>query len=60
MYSPHLNIVEILWKKRKYEWLQPTGYLSEDSLHAAVQHCLDEVGKGLTIAFGSFRKPNTI
>jgi transposase len=25
-YSPHLNIVEILWRKLKYYWLSPTDY----------------------------------
>ncbi len=59
-YSPHLNVAEILWKKLKYEWLQPTDYLSEDILHAAVRNRLDDVGKCLKIAFQPFRKPNTI
>lgn len=27
-YSPHLNIVEILWKKLKYEWLDVRDYAS--------------------------------
>ena len=26
VYSPHLNIVEILWKKLKYEWLAAGDY----------------------------------
>ena len=26
-YSPHLNIVEVLWRKLKYEWLRPDDYL---------------------------------
>lgn len=25
-YSPHLNIIEILWRKMKYEWLKPEDY----------------------------------
>jgi len=59
-YSPHLNIAEILWKKLKYEWLQPTDYLREDILHAAVRNRLEDVGKSLKIAFEPFRKTNTI
>ncbi len=59
-YSPHLNIAEILWKKLKFEWLQPTDYLSKAILHAAVRDRLEEVGTSLKIAFQPFRNPNTI
>ncbi len=27
-YSPHLNKIEILWRKIKYEWLKPEDYAS--------------------------------
>jgi transposase len=50
-YSPHLNIVEILWKKVKYEWLQVKHYADKNTLREAVGHILSEVGKSLTIAF---------
>lgn len=39
-YSPHLNPVEILWKKMKYEWLKPEDYLTKETLHYAIQHIL--------------------
>jgi len=26
-YSPHLNIIEILWRRMKYEWLKPEDYI---------------------------------
>jgi transposase len=29
-YSPHLNIVETLWRKLKYEWLSPKDYETTD------------------------------
>ena len=35
-YSPHLNLIEILWRKLKYEWLRPEDYLAEDNLFYAV------------------------
>jgi transposase len=59
-YSPHLNIVEILWKKVKYEWLQVKDYADKNTLHEAVGHILSEVGKSLTIAFQPFRKANLV
>jgi transposase len=31
-YSPHLSIVEILWRKLKYEWLSPTDYQDKKNL----------------------------
>ncbi|MGI8545675.1 MAG: IS630 family transposase [Aridibacter sp.] len=30
-YSPHLNIIEILWRKMKYEWLKSEGLIIEGS-----------------------------
>ena len=57
-YSPHLNIVEILWRKLKYEWQQPEDYANEDSLHYAVWKTLAAVGAGLNIAFQPFKKTN--
>ncbi len=53
-YSPHLNIVETLWRKLKYEWLAPKDYQSRDSLCYAVQQALKSVGTSLHINFSSF------
>jgi len=55
-YSPHLNIVEILWKKLKYEWLQVRDYQDKDTLHRAVGNRLAQVGTSLRIAFQPFQK----
>lgn len=35
-YSPHLNLIEILWRKIKYEWLRPQDYLSAQNLSSAL------------------------
>ena len=35
-YSPHLNIIETLWRKMKYEWLKPADYKNRDTLSDAV------------------------
>lgn len=50
-YSPHLNIIETLWRKMKYEWLKPEDYLSFESLTAAIKEILSELGKEYTINF---------
>lgn len=39
-YSPHLNMIEILWKKIKYEWLKAEDYLSAKSLKEAIHHII--------------------
>jgi transposase len=35
-YSPHLNLIETLWRKIKYEWLRPKDYLSAKELKDAL------------------------
>lgn len=50
-YSPQLNIAEILWRKLKYEWLEPQDYLSFPHLSYSVHLALAAVGSILTINF---------
>ncbi len=50
-YSPHLNLAETLWRKLKYEWLQPADYATTDGLFYQVRQALAAVGKGLKIRF---------
>lgn len=54
-YSPHLNIVETLWRKLKYEWLMPEHYETKDTLFYAVRQALAAVGSSLKIRFSRFR-----
>lgn len=35
-YSPHLNWIETLWRKIKYEWLRPEDYHNKQSLEQAI------------------------
>ncbi len=35
-YSPHLNLIETLWRKIKYNWLKAEDYTSAKSLKAAI------------------------
>jgi len=53
-YSPHLNIVEVLWRKLKYEWLLPEHYETPQSLFYAVRQELAAMGTGLRIRFSAF------
>jgi transposase len=53
-YSPHLNIVETLWRKLKYEWLRPSDYADKGTLHLAVWQALAAVGTTLAIQFSRF------
>jgi transposase len=50
-YSPHLNIIETLWRKVKYEWLKPSDYASWQTLQTAVNKILISVGKEYKIDF---------
>ena len=50
-YSPHLNLIETLWRKMKHNWLKPSDYLSWESLKEAVKNILNSVGKELKINF---------
>ena len=54
-YSPHLNIVEMLWRKLKYQWLQPQDYLEAQTLFYQVHQALAAVGTLLKIHFAPFR-----
>lgn len=54
-YSPHLNIVETLWRKLKYEWLTPTDYQSKEHLFYQITLALKAVGNSLFIRFSKFR-----
>lgn len=43
-YSPHLNFIEILWRKMKVEWLLPKDFENKQSLHKAINHILKQYG----------------
>ena len=53
-YSPHLNLAEALWRKLKYEWLQPSDYATADGLFYRVRQVLAAVGSMLQIKFSDF------
>ena len=49
--SPHLNKIETLWRKIKYEWLQTKDFLNYDSLHAALLNIFKTFGQEFNIKF---------
>ncbi len=50
-FSPHLNITKILWRKIKYEWLNPKDYGSFETLTEAIKEILSKLGTEYKINF---------
>lgn len=50
-YSPELNLIEILWRKVKYEWLPMDAYQNYTKLKARVKEVLGGVGEKFRIIF---------
>ena len=51
-YSPELNLIELLWKKIKYEWLPMDVYGSFETLSEALFEVLKGIGSKYRITFG--------
>ena len=43
-YSPELNLIEILWRKIKYEWLPNSAYIGLDNLRLALADIFKSYG----------------
>ena len=50
-YSPELNIIEIVWRKIKYEWLPFSAYESCEALRNNLFDILANIGKVFHIQF---------
>ena len=50
-YSPHLNKIEHLWRKVKYEWLKPEAYSSLTTLKVAIEDIFANFGEQYSIKF---------
>ena len=50
-YSPELNIIEIIWRKIKYEWLDFSAYESYNSLRKELFNVLSNIGKTHRVEF---------
>ena len=50
-YSPQLNLIEILWRKIKYEWLRAEHYLSAKALKEALHNIITKYDDEFSINF---------
>ena len=50
-YCPELNLIEILWRKLKYEWLPLSAYESFKQLSETTEETLKEVGTKYRLSF---------
>lgn len=50
-YSPQLNLIEILWRFMKYEWIESKAYTSWNNLVEYVENTLKDFGTKYTINF---------
>lgn len=51
-YSPHLNIVETLWRILKAKWLKPQDYATADQLFYSTNRALAALGHSVNIKYG--------
>jgi transposase len=54
-YSPHLNIIERLWKELKEGWIKPADYQNPDTLFYAVNQICAAIGTNLFMQFADFK-----
>ena len=50
-YSPELNLIEILWRKIKYEWLPIHCYKNFATMKQTILHIFENFGSQYTITF---------
>ena len=50
-YSPQLNLIEILWRFIKYEWIEIDAYSGWESFVACIEKVPREFGKNYVINF---------
>ncbi|MEH2235220.1 transposase [Nostoc sp.] len=50
-YSPELNLIEILWRFIKYQWIEIDAYRNWQTFVASVENILQEFGKNYVINF---------
>lgn len=54
-YSPHLNLIETLWRKAKHEWLKVADYENRATLIAALDRIFAGFGTDYTIDFNELK-----
>lgn len=48
---PHLNLIETLWRKIKYEWLKTADFYSEKTMLKKLKHIFSKYGNDFCINF---------
>ena len=51
-YSPELNLIEILWRFMKYEWIEFDAYKSLENLVDYLENVIRNFGEKYIINFG--------
>lgn len=51
-YSPHLNIIERLWKEIKSGWIKPEDYADHEILFYAINRIFANIGTEICLNFG--------
>jgi len=59
-YSPQLNLLEILWRFIKYEWLGIDAYSSWETFVESVEKILKEFGENYVINSIAFKPTDAI
>ena len=57
-YAPHLNLIETLWRKIKYEWLKQHHFIGTDFFFASLDAILKKIGNEYNINFKNQLLPN--
>ncbi|MGI9276647.1 MAG: transposase [Endozoicomonas sp.] len=50
-YSPELNLIEILWRKVKYEWLNLLSIMSFKEFEQEIERVFDSFGQEYMMSF---------
>jgi transposase len=50
-YLPELNLIEILWRFMKYQWIEIDAYETWETFVASIEKILKEVGENYVINF---------
>ncbi len=55
-YSPHLNLIEVLWRMMKYKWIEYENIHNFEQLNETVNEILSNFGSKYTINFKEHKK----
>lgn len=59
-YSPELNLIEILWRRIKYQWLSFEAYLFFQNLKVRLSYVLNNFGSYTTLNISQYLISNKL